>query len=105
MSDRKRQQLVEDEIKRDITAAFREVFGTSAARTKAQLVVMARLRQLAKVGRPTLATWTERQVATREGRMQMYLEIESRTELNPPPTLKDLFGHMVEPTGENDDDY
>ncbi len=95
----------EEELRRDITLAVREVFGTSEHRSKAQLVVMARLRQLAKVGRPSLATWTDRQVWTREGRMQLFLEIDERTTLNPAPTLKDLFGHLAEPKGESDDDY
>lgn len=94
-----------DQLQRELDLAFRAVFGTDRERTKAQHIVCARLRQLAKVGRPLFSPLeTDRVLAMREGRAEMWLEIENRCEIDPAPTIKDLLGDFADTRGENDDD-
>jgi hypothetical protein len=91
-----------EKVEREITVAFQQVFGEEGKRSKAQRIVIAKLRQLARAGKPLFMPHeSDRELAMREGRAEMWLEIERRTNLTPPETLRDLLGHIAETTGED----
>jgi hypothetical protein len=87
-----------DQVDAALTLAFQRVFGSSdKARSPEQLLVLARFRQLARPHRPSFSpVESERTHAMREGRREMWLEIENRCAASKPPTIAEILGIPAE---------
>lgn len=94
--------MTREQIEERITLAFQKVFGVDGGlRSPEQLTVLAKLRQLARPNKSLFSPHeSDRTLAMRSGRMEMWEEIDKRCGIAP-PTLQDLLGNAAEHSEED----
>lgn len=87
-----------------VTLAFQRVFGTvDSNRSPEQLIVLARLRDLAKPNQSQFSPIEDdRTLAMRQGRLELWFEIDSRLS-GKPDTLREVLGRMAVPEDDSND--
>lgn len=94
-----------EQVDRNLTIAFRALFGAPGSeRTKEQLLVLARMREISKPGR---SQWTPGQddnaLAFAQGKLRLWHEIEKRV-FRRPTSVHELLGISVGRNGDDDHD-
>lgn len=94
--------MTNEQVDAALTVAFQSVFGVDDGhRSPAQLLVLAQLRRMARPHRtPFSPHESDRTLAMRSGRLEMWHEINNRCAPNKSPTVAQILGIPAEKTEE-----
>jgi hypothetical protein len=94
--------MTREQVDAALTVAFQRVFGVNESnRSPEQRLVLARFRQLAKPETPQFKPHeSDRTLAMRCGRLEMWLEIDRRCTEHREATIAELLGIPAERTEE-----